>query len=391
MQTETVTRGYLQSIVLGILGTIALGLTLTMDYYFGKSLALEDNMQIIMGAAFVGIELIVVGLAAVNGSMIRDGHGWLGAGLAIFIVFGAGLAMTATIGFGGTQRIGKSEAAVAKVNNANAQAKAENDEALRRHNEYEAWLRNTVITGATRSIRRDANERLQALVTQPVNLKGITEAAPAPDVQAEVLVRTLQTINVPAEIDTVQVGLTLAVALFLTLSQSICFGLAAYRWPVRVRVAKEIPVAKPEDSFRRAAPALRVIHNEPEESVHEKDDSADYSTANVEADPQLVANIDDDAQKLKENYDNVGRFLSEHTRPSPSARIEAGRFFNAYVVWAQRNGIEPLPKNGFGRICTALQLGRESDKGTRTKKAWYTGLALVGIGGDMEATLADAA
>jgi hypothetical protein len=391
METKTTTRGYFQSFVLGILGTIALGLTLTMDYYFGKSLALEGPTQIIMGTAFVGIEVIVVGLAAVNGSLLRDGHYWLGAVLAVFIVFGAGLAMTATIGFGGTERLGKSETIAAQIANDNATAEAENAAAKKQREDYMAWLKNTVVKGATRAIRRDANKQLRALINDPIELKSVTHAAPSSDIQTEVLVRTLTAIHVPVQFDQVQVFLILGVALFLTLSQSICFGLAAYRWPVRKVIAMPVSEVKPLQGMvserdiaannddrptppRSASAAIVPIRTSTSESF------------DLDADQELLHDIEPDAAKAREIREQVADFLQDCTRPSLASRVSPTDFHNAYVAWAQRHDFEPLSRIRFGRVCATLGIARESKAG---RSPWYINLAL--IPGTEEVALQDAA
>lgn len=378
--TTKASGGYLRPSLLILLGLGALALTLMMDYRFGKSLALDDDNQMLMGAVFLGIDIIVVGLACVNGNLYRDGYAWLGVPISAFIFFGAILAMTATIGFGSAQRLGKADAAIAQYTNAKAAALARNADAKAVRDETARWARVTAVEGATRSIRAQAQETLTKLALQPIQIEEVPEKTTSPDIQAEALVKMFDTLKLKTNTDVVQVALILGVAIFLTLSQSICFGLAAFFWPVReVKAAEHVAPAP--------APTAVVvpIFNAPvKKSEPKKIESIEVE--DLDDDDALVHALKPDVEKIHTVHNQVEQFLADCTYADPNGRITATEMYAAYEAWAQQNDKEILTSNRFGRICTSLNLARDlSDR----RRNVYMGLEF--IRGGTEAALAEAA
>jgi hypothetical protein len=382
-------RGYLRPALLVLLGFAALGLTLAMDYRFGKSLALDDDNQILMGAVFLGIDIIVVGLACVNGNLYRDGYWPLAIPLSAFIFLGALLAMSATVGFGGAQRLGKTEEAVTRLANERARAIAQNSETLALRNSTIAWAQKTAVSGPTRSIRNAAQEQITKLALQPLQTQEVPEASVSPDIQAKTLVETLRVLNVPITVDTVQVTLVLGVAIFLTLSQSICFGLASFFWPIRQKAIRvKMPAPLPTNVPTNVVPLFPVTERatEPAQPDRVPDHVMEVQISESHEDAALIAALKPDVEELRRMRSQVEDFLEDCTYSDPSKRLSAAELHGAYVDWAQQHDKEIFTSNRFGRICTSLNIARDESVKSRSI---YVGLGI--RGSSEEAAIADAA
>ena len=188
----------------------------------------------------------------------------------------------------------------------------------------------------------------------------------------------MRTLKIDASSDAVQVALILGVAIFLTLSQSLCFGLASFFWPQRACAAAALPLAPPVPVESAAPVALEVTRKEPPKlsivREEEKDDDA------------LVDALKVDVERIQASQGQVQQFLADCTYSDPEARIPASELYSEYEAWAQQTGREILTSNRFGRICTSLHVARDlSDR----RRAVYMGIEI--IRGRASAAYADAA
>ena len=75
--------------------------------------------------------------------------------------------------------------------------------------------------------------------------------------------------------------------------------------------------------------------------------------------------------EYRADSDPIGDFIATCTEPDPHGHIEAGKFYQAYVYWAQQNGMPPWKGTAFGRALGQKGLAKEMG---RIRK--YTGIVL---------------
>ena len=306
-----------------LLGIGALIITASMNLNFGESLAKTDTGRNIFGASALMIDGMACALALVVGLFARSGRRlevlFLGVVAAAFLAF----SMWSAVGFGMTQRIGKSRSEVSKAEDAAAFARATNAAAIKAKSDNVSWLRATYAGASRQTERESLLMQLTTAETAPVVLVPVPTVAGDVDQQAAVWAEKTGLTQ-----EAIQMGSIVALAALLVMAKGLGFGLASGLWPVAPAVAAIVatvaPVVMPATPQPVPAPTP------------------------VRADSfELVRRWRDEA--------------TEHTKVDKPARAET--VYGWFQEWAKAEGIDVthVTQTAFGTACRKHGIPKERD------------------------------
>jgi hypothetical protein len=385
---------YFLGIAFAVGGVVALAMTIAQNYFVGTSLAESANGVMVQGYSSILMDCFTAVLAAGIGISIKQRRWGAFCLTLVPLVLYLSYSMQASVNFGMTERIAKSERVQGEINAERDAVNAQNAATLasqqdtlkdlrRRYDRADDRARNRDLT---RSERREASleksrldDAIRVAQIAPA-LKVVEKSGVLADPQAQIISRW--TGIDPEAVSLIQV---VAQGVGLVLMKFIGFAFSGYWWPrkpeeVKLEAKKEEP-AEPEAN-EEAELGATVTSLLPAATIDTVEDAA---SEDEQIAPEVLKPVAAIASRMLDDRDvqkaDLKKFLAAATHPAAGSLLRNAEFFNHYKTWSKLNGrVEPVVKSNtmFGILIQDLGVKR-TNNGNRF---FYPGIALVDLGAD---------
>ena len=328
-------------------GVVALGVTATMNAHFGKSLALSEVGQDLQQASSLVADGMAALMAVVVGSFWRARRRTAAAVAGAVMCAFAAYSMVSVIGFGASERIGKSARDTATVTAEADATKAANAEAAKSREDLRRWLRDMTLTRRPGD-QKPLIEAVERAATIPIVVKAVP-ATVTVDQQASVLASLVRW-----KLEHVQVTLIVWLSVLLVLAKVSGFGFGAFLMPRKALKAHTVSSAtKDEETF----------------------------TSSIRDDHTAAETVNDDPDTVR---DQVRQFVKVGLTEDDRVSTPAGEVYQAYVEWCAAAGLDATQPNrwkfakALRAACQAEGITIDTGRIAGDGKSTYRGLALRG-------------
>jgi hypothetical protein len=306
-----------------VMGVCFIGMTVLMTAAWGKSMALSDFNGLVLAASSVGVDVMVVMMAATAGvcwSNKRKGLTVLA--LAAAIIF-ATYSVLGIVGFGAGERIAKSRLAEDTYVAQQRLVEKTNAVAIELAKEHARWARETYVDS------RNVNEKTRLIGESKITVPDLKADAVAPmaDGQAQVIAELT---GLPMH--GVQLGMAIALSFLLPSGKILCFLFAPIAWAARKKTEANVehtPAPASQPSATTKLTPTNVVPLNPPKSI------------DMDKDRALAM---------------LAGFLAAEVEPSPGDNVRAKHLYDAYRLYAQSKGAKVLSMDLFREGCIALGL-----------------------------------
>ncbi len=363
----------LASVGFGLAALAMVGLTVSITWAFGSTLALDPWDKFIQSAASVSVDVMGFLLAFAVGLLIKQRR-WLASALfCLPLVCYVGYSMQSVIGFGSVVRVAKDMKVQADVAADKQAVQEQNAFAAQTKQENLEWMRGTAYSRAQRKDRQSLMAEIRDESNKPLELKIAKSEGVVGDPQAEMLASMLSGYGVKAR--DIQMAQVVWLAVLLVMGKALGSFCTGYFWPRRAEEIEEEAEAATRPTARAPRPPRRPMRA-PLPTTDSEDESADEAA--------IAAAMKDDVARAAMWRNQIEQFREEATYADPHSRVTSTDFYHHYLDWAELSDVHEyhvMSHNRFGRVCTAMGVPRNE-----SAKTWYFGFALRPlVGADAEA------
>jgi hypothetical protein len=342
--TQAPGGSYLLAITLFLLGAGALGITLAMNFLFGRTLAMTNHGQTLQSTASLVVDGFGFALMLAAGTLFAGRRRILACTVGLvgglFLIYST----TNLIGFGASERLAAAEH---RREQSLAQSAAAREVADARKGQIN-WLRATVA-----NTKATGREILVEAIEGQIGKLG-TPATIAPSLPADAQAQAIASLT-GWSVEAVQTRGVIALSVLLILAKALGAALAPMMWPRRVAV---------EPNVSRETLAPETV-SEPVNTEPDSQDVAEKLRQRVSG--YEVKRLVDERRKRQ-----VETFFRDGMKTDPTARIQASVCHKAYETWAASHGIDPMNQTLFGRTVADLGIKRSDS----TSLVYYIGYSV---------------